>query len=157
MPVAPPSAPILDPPDPEKNERDLEILRGISTFIRDQIIQGHGGKIPPAQTIAARLIVLHTLLYPGQYTSLADIARQLGCSRAWLSKLAKAFSANLGMRATWQRIASREIYSQRAKGVHAGTWVPTAEHERKKLRQTRNARAVSKNGERLRTDRNPSP
>jgi hypothetical protein len=133
-----PSTPFAFPTEandsPHIPEAATEILRTVSNFIRDRIISGHNGKLPPARTIAVRVIVLTALLYPDEFPSLASVARELGCSRSWLSKVGISFSASIGMRASWQRMSLRDTYSKRAKGVHAGTWTPTNKWERDKMR-----------------------
>jgi hypothetical protein len=120
-----------DPARPESDkERVRETLHGVYIFIRDQVIARRNGKLPGVKTIAVRLIVLQALLDPEGQRSLRADARQLGCSPAWLSKVAIAFSDSIGMRAGWQRLHARKAYSERAKGVHAGTWQVSAERER---------------------------
>lgn len=122
-----------EPPDP--SEREKEVLRRLAVFINERIIcRKPGGCLPDNRTIVVRLIVLNALIYPDQCRPLAAYARELNCSRAWMSKVGLAFADSIGMRASWQRMAARAIYRERARGVHAGTWTPTAATERKKLR-----------------------
>lgn len=112
----------------------LEILGAFNVIIRDHIIFENPGKIAAPIKIAARLLVLHALTNPAEFRSLAAIASHLNCSRAWLSKIGLTFANTIGMRASWQRVAARKIYSARAKGVHDGTWSSTEDHDLKKLR-----------------------
>lgn len=111
-----------------------EVLRRVGIFINEMVIRKTDGVSPSAMTIAVRLVILNALLYPDQFRSLNEYAKQLGCSRAWLSAVAGSFLASIGMKASWQRLKARDVYAERARGVHAGTWKASDKWERRKLR-----------------------
>jgi hypothetical protein len=146
--MATPSVPFAYPEDDDTkdgaSELRADILRRVGSFIAERVIKEQGGRLPSAQTIAVRLIVLNALLYPDQLKSLNHYARQLGCTRAWLSKVGIQFSASIGMRASWQRINATKIYAERARGVHAGTWVATSENGKWERRKAREAKRRKK-------------
>ena len=131
-----------DPETPSQREHDADTLRKVHCFIRDRVImRSTSGKLPDAKTIAARLIVLELIIDPATALSLRCCAKELGCTPAWLSKIAVSFSAALGIRAPWQRPESAKIYSERAQSVHAGTHVASAKWERRKIRESKRERA----------------
>jgi hypothetical protein len=146
-----PSVPFTYPdeggtPDPDEKAKDA--LRALTVFINERVIcRKANGALPDNRTIVVRLIVLNSLLYPEQSRPLAAYARELKCSRAWMSKVGLAFADSIGMRASWQRMSSRAIYAQRARGVHAGTWQVTHATERKKLRARGGSAAAAPSGE----------
>jgi hypothetical protein len=123
-------------PTPTQADRNREVVHKFAIFIKERIIARHQNKLPLARTIAVRLIIFQELIDPSG-RSLQSYATELGCSRAWLSKVGIQFADSIGMRAVWQRINSRETYAERATGVHAGTWKASAKWERRKLRAKR--------------------
>jgi len=122
----PPITPAFDP-------NQLEGVRLCLRLICDVAMTRRDPKKRTARFIAARLIVLLKLLEVDQ-KSLNAWERETGISASLLSKVGKAFSSALGMQATWQRVACREVYQRRARGVHAGTWQCTPKWERRTLR-----------------------
>lgn len=122
-------------PAPERPGGELRILSKVNDLV---FAKTGWGKIPPGRTLAARWVVF-CLLVGSENKPLADCARELGCSRAWLSSIGLRFSEALDMRGEWQRIESRETCRQRALGVHAGTWVASGATERRKLKRQKAA------------------
>jgi hypothetical protein len=120
---------------PEQRTRH-ETLHQVHHFLVEQIIGRYDGAPPSVRTIAVRLIVFAEILQPTG-RSLSSYAEELGVSRAYLSKIALQFADRFGLRAEWQRVASRDQCAERARGVHDGTWIPGAKHERRKLREAR--------------------
>lgn len=120
----------------DQNAATLDTLRAVAVFLRDHIIAPPPSKqLPHPKKIAARLLIFEAMLYPQNRGSLASIARQLRCSRAWLTKLGNALTKGTGLRGAWQRMKAREVYRARARGVHRGTWVSTERHQRRRLRE----------------------
>jgi hypothetical protein len=82
--------------------------------------------------------------------SLGEIASELNCSRAWLSKIGRQISDELELSAPWQKTDNeRAECAFRAEGVHAGTWQPQDKSERDRIRREQVAktrRAESETG-----------
>lgn len=118
-------------------EAQLDAIRRLVGLLEGLVFtKERDGELPSARMITARWLVIAALL-GREKRSLAQIAGELGCSRAWLSKLGVKFATVLGMQAPWQRPSQREAYAKRAKGVHAGTWEPSGKWERRKLRDAK--------------------
>lgn len=137
-----------EPEDPR-----LETLRALAFFLRDQVIRPHRGNIPPPRAIAVRVIVLLALLFPDAVPSLAAVARRLGYSRAWLSKVGLQYADRLNLRAGWQQIAQREARAARAKAVHRGEYQKGIDRQVREAREAnpmkwRAARAAAEKAER---------
>lgn len=115
-----------------------DTLRRLGTFLNERVLaRTRGGRLPSAATIAVRMFVLHALLNPEQRReSLMQLARELGCTRQCLSRVAIEFSDALGLRAPWQRLAARNKFAARAKGVHAGTWKSSDKWEARTRRES---------------------
>lgn len=116
---------------PERPE--LEGMRMALAFLASSVMERKDGARISANFVACRVVVIRKLL-GGDPRSLREYARELKVSPASLSKIGLEFSAQLGMRAAWQRITSRDTYRRRAVGVHSGTWTPSAEWERRKVK-----------------------
>ena len=107
-------------PDPARDAR-LATLHAMHHFIAAHILRpARHGTLPPARTIAARLLVLQLLIDPHPTHSLRHYAKTLGMSHAALSLIGVSFAAALGLRAPWQRSDSAcNAYSARARAVHS--------------------------------------
>ena len=93
------------PPDPDGlsangeggRDREREVASRIYVLLRDRVVRDPSGTTRSPHSIAARLIVLLTLLDPSTSTSLAVEARTLGVSREYLSRIGRAYQQELGL------------------------------------------------------------
>lgn len=122
---------------PHPHAAEKEMLHKVSVFIKERIIARVHGRLPDAKTIAVRLLVLHVLTDNAETTSFRSYARELGVTPAFLSKIGKEFSQELGLRTSWQRAGSSPIYAARARGVHNGTWQASDKWKQRKLREAK--------------------
>jgi hypothetical protein len=113
-------------------ETTTRVLGHLHTLVLAKTAKGGW---PPGRVVAARWRVLQLLMGEGTERGLRSHAEEIGVTPACLSKIGIQFAQSLGMRASWQRLEARAIYSKRAAAVHAGTWVPSEQWQRRKLRE----------------------
>lgn len=137
--------PAAEPLDPDR----LEVARQVLDYLHT-VVLAPGPQGRPASTLQVnvRWRLLRKLLGLDAEQSLADIARQCGCTRAWLSAAGNAMAKEFRWRGDWQRSDRvRETYRERALGVASGTWKATDHWERRKLRRAKQASVAAKSAD----------
>lgn len=133
-------APPADP-GPSAAEAVARVMETIHTLV----FSAGSGRVLPAKTIAARWCVLRQLLGLDADRSLRQCAKDIGVTPALLSKLGIRFATALKMKAPWQRsVATRRVYAERQRAVHAGTHVVSAEVEQRRLKAKMEGRTAAR-------------
>lgn len=116
----------------------------VGAFIAEELLaHDHGGSIAPLGT-TIRVVLLRELLAPTGAT-LSDMAERLGCTRQALCVAGRKLSKRLGIRGSWMRSEdAREIFRQRALGVHRGTWEHSDHWDRHLVRMARLKKAKAR-------------
>lgn len=137
-----------DTPDQEADkvvaslqDERIKLTRDVLALVEKLVlVRDRQGQLPEPRALAVRWFVFRVVLGLDQPKSLGSAARHLGVTRAWLNKLCRQTADALGVPSPYGRSEGvREACVERAKGVHAGTWVSTPKAERDRLRRQRAA------------------